>query len=218
MINLNESQKHMKSNIYKCIEFLIIFILIPISFTFDYLAQVKFGIGLLGFSYIIFILLKVEGNVIKLSEAIDWIFFCKQTAFKFVVIALITSLFVWLTNKALLFNVVLNKPDLWFVILLIYSFLSVFPQELIYRTFFFQRYKNLFINESLFIFINAIVFSLGHIFFKNTLVLILTFLGGLLFAITYNRTKSTLLVSIEHAIYGCWLFTLGMGNMLGFPS
>jgi len=27
-----------------------------------------------------------------------------------------------------------------------------------------------------------------------------------------------LLVSIEHAIYGCWLFTVGMGSMLGFPS
>jgi hypothetical protein len=55
-------------------------------------------------------------------------------------------------------------------------------------------------------------------FFKNTLVLFLTFLGGVLFALTYNKTRSTLLVSIEHAIYGSWLFTVGMGNMLGFPS
>lgn len=67
-------------------------------------------------------------------------------------------------------------------------------------------------------FLNAIVFSLGHIFFKNSLVIILTFLGGILFAITFNKTKSTLLVSIEHVIYGCWLFTVGMGAMLGFPS
>lgn len=62
------------------------------------------------------------------------------------------------------------------------------------------------------------MFSLGHIFFRNTLVLVLTFFGGLLFAITYSKTKSTLLVSIEHAIYGSWLFTVGMGDMLGFPS
>ena len=48
--------------------------------------------------------------------------------------------------------------------------------------------------------------------------MVLTFLGGLIFAITYYKTKSTLLVSIEHAIYGCWLFTVGMGDMLGFPS
>jgi CAAX protease family protein len=70
----------------------------------------------------------------------------------------------------------------------------------------------------LLLFVNAIVFSLGHIFFRNTLVLVLTFFGGLLFAYTFSKTKSTLLVSIEHAIYGCWLFTVGMGSMLGFPS
>jgi hypothetical protein len=48
--------------------------------------------------------------------------------------------------------------------------------------------------------------------------MILTFIGGILFAFTFKKTKSTLLVSIEHAIYGCWLFTVGMGEMLGFPS
>jgi membrane protease YdiL (CAAX protease family) len=94
----------------------------------------------------------------------------------------------------------------------------VYPQELIYRTFYFQRYSKLFNNNSLFIFINAIVFSLAHIFFRNTLVIVLTFLGGLLFALTYSKTQSTLLVSIEHAVYGCWLFTVGMGEMLGFPA
>jgi membrane protease YdiL (CAAX protease family) len=62
------------------------------------------------------------------------------------------------------------------------------------------------------------LFSLAHIFFKSSLVLILTFIGGILFAITYKKTNSTLLVSIEHAIFGCWLFTVGMGTLLGFPS
>jgi membrane protease YdiL (CAAX protease family) len=104
------------------------------------------------------------------------------------------------------------------MILIFYTFFSVYPQELIYRTFFFQRYQSLLKNESLFILINAVVFSLAHIFFKNTLVLFSTFIGGIIFAYTYKKTKSTLLVSIEHAIYGCWLFTVGMGNMLGFPS
>ena len=65
---------------------------------------------------------------------------------------------------------------------------------------------------------NAILLSLAHIFFRSTLVMFLTFIGGILFAFTFNKTKSTLLVSIEHAIYGCWLFTVGMGDMLGFPA
>jgi membrane protease YdiL (CAAX protease family) len=104
------------------------------------------------------------------------------------------------------------------MILFIYSFFSVYPQELIYRTFFFQRYESLFRSNLVFTLVNAAVFSLAHIFFKNTLVMLLTFIGGILFALTFKKTKSTLLVSIEHAIYGCWLFTVGMGAMLGFPS
>ena len=149
---------------------------------------------------------------------LNWKKFWKQTTVKLIFIALITIIFMWFTDKESLFVVLLSKPQMWIMILFIYSFFSVYPQELIYRTFFFQRYKNLFSNEKLFIFVNAVVFCLAHLFFKNTLVIILTFLGGILFAITFNKTKSTLLVSIEHAIYGCWLFTVGMGSMLGFPS
>lgn len=45
-----------------------------------------------------------------------------------------------------------------------------------------------------------------------------TFLiGGILFVITYTKSKSILLTSAEHAIYGNWLFTIGMGEMLAFP-
>ncbi|MFD2292318.1 type II CAAX prenyl endopeptidase Rce1 family protein [Mariniflexile gromovii] len=118
----------------------------------------------------------------------------------------------------MLFELLINKPLLWVLLLFIYSVFSVYPQELLYRTFFFNRYKNYFKSESLFLFVNAICFSLSHLFFKNSLVLLMTFIGGLLFALTFNKTKSTLLVSIEHAIYGSWLFTVGMGAMLGFPT
>jgi hypothetical protein len=27
-----------------------------------------------------------------------------------------------------------------------------------------------------------------------------------------------MLVSLEHSVYGAWLFTLGLGEMLAFPS
>ena len=208
----------MQSTRYKFFELLIIFILIPISFAFDYLPLLKLIIGILGLSYIIYILFKVEKISLKIKKNINWKNFWISTLIKFLIIAIVTSTFVWLTDKPSLFNVVLNKPVLWLLILLFYSLFSVYPQELIYRTFFFKRYKSLFKNETFFIFINAILFSLAHLLFKNTLVLLLTFIGGILFAFTYNRTKSTLLVSVEHSIYGCWLFTVGMGNMLGFPS
>lgn len=208
----------MNSITYRSFEFFIIFILVPISFTFNYSPWIKLGIGGFGFLYIIYVLLKIEKEKIRLSTNINWKGFWKETIIKLLIIATLTFVFVWITNKEALFGVLLNKPKLWVFILFVYSFFSVYPQELIYRTFFFKRYKRMFNNKWLFLFINAIVFSLGHIFFKNTLVILLTFLGGLLFAFTYNKTKSTVLVSVEHAIYGCWLFTVGMGEMLGFPA
>jgi len=208
----------MNSKYYKLSEFFIIFILVPISFALNYSPWIKLSIGVLGFIYVIYLLLKIEKLSFKVSTSIRWKRFWKETLIKLSVIIVLTTLFVWITNKEILFNVLLNKPKLWVFILFVYSIFSVYPQELIFRTFYFQRYQTLITNTNLFIFINAVVFMLAHIFFRKTLVLILTFLGGLLFALTYKKTKSTLLVSIEHALYGSWLFTLGMGDMLGFPK
>lgn len=209
---------NMKSNTYKVIELFLIFIIVPVSFAFSYSPWIKLAIGFLGFSYVLYVLLKVENEKLKITPNLNWKLFWKQTIIKFSIIIVLTTLFVWFTSKEALFNVILNKPKLWVFILFIYSVFSVYPQELIYRTFFFKRYQILLKNNNQLIFLNAILFSLAHIFFKNTLVLIITFLGGLLFAITYKNTKSTILVSVEHAIYGCWLFTVGMGTMLGFPA
>ncbi|MFT5257063.1 MAG: membrane protease YdiL (CAAX protease family) [Arenicella sp.] len=203
---------------YKFLELLIIFVFIPISFVFNYAPILKLVIGILGFTYITFVLFKVEKIKVHIEKNNNWQAFWKSTIIKLLIIAFITSLFVWFTEKESLFSVLLNKPKLWALILLFYSLFSVYPQELLYRTFFFKRYKILFKNEYVFIFINALLFSLAHLFFKNMLVLLLTFVGGILFAFTFKKTKSTFLVSIEHSIYGCWLFTVGMGNMLGFPS
>lgn len=208
----------MKLNTYKLVEFFIIFILIPVSFALQYPIWIKFAIGGLGFIYVIYVLLQVEKNKFKLAEKLNWKRFWKETFIKLIIIAFLTSVFVWFTDKTLLFEVLINKPLLWVFILFVYSVFSVYPQELIYRTLYFQRYHNLFQNKAFFIFLNAVVFSLAHTMFRNPLVHIITFVGGILFAITYNRTKSTILVSIEHAIYGSWLFTVGMGSMLGFPN
>lgn len=208
----------MTSRIYKCIELFAIFILVPVSFAFKYSVFIKLAIGLLGFTYVVYVLLKVEKAAFKITKNLNWKYFWTQTLLKLAVIAILTTAFLWVTNKEDLFIVLRSKPKLWLFILFIYSFFSVYPQELIYRTFFFKRYHNLWSSKAFLVFINATSFALAHIFFKNTLVLILTFLGGILFAFTYLKTKSTLLVSIEHAVYGCWLFTVGMGDMLGFPN
>lgn len=208
----------MKNKTYLASELLLLFVILPVSLVFTYSFLVKAILVLLGFIYITIVLFRIEKISFKTSIRIDWPRFWKRILLLFLAIIVITTLFVTIMDASKLFCVVLNKPIMWLSILGVYTLLSVWPQEIIYRTFFFSRYEELFQNKKLLIFINAILFSLAHLFFKNTLVIVLTFIGGLLFAYTYYKTRSTLLASIEHAIYGNWLFTVGMGEMLAFPG
>ncbi|WP_431135565.1 CPBP family intramembrane glutamic endopeptidase [Psychroserpens mesophilus] len=208
----------MQTATYKLTELFIIFMIIPVSFAIDYPLWIKMAIGLIGFIYVVFILLRIEKNKFKIAPNLNLNTFFKRIVVQLLLISVFTIVYMWFVNQPNLFIMVLNKPLLWLLFLFIYSLFSVYPQELVYRTFFFQRYQGLFKSDLLFIITNAVLFSLAHLFFRNSLVMLLTFIGGLLFAITFKKTKSTLLVSVEHAIYGCWLFTVGMGEILGFPS
>ncbi len=208
----------MQTTLYKAVEFFLLFVLLPISFAIEYPVWIKLTIGLLGFIYIIWILLKVLKLKFRLQPALDWKAFWRRTLLILGTVAVLSVLYVYFTDRSMLFYVPMNNPKLYIIIFLIYSVLSVYPQELVYRTFFFERYGSLFNSSSLLVIINAALFSLAHIFFRNALVMLLTFMGGLLFAFTFIKTRSTILVSIEHIIYGIWLYTVGMGEMLAFPK
>ena len=208
----------MKKASFLLTEFFVLFFLLPVSFAVEYSIIIKAVLGLLGFGYVLFVLNRVERISFRLNRDINWKAFWKPTLIKFVIIAIVTSIYVLYEDPKALFFVPRTNLGLFVVILFVYSVLSVWPQEVIYRTFYFERYERIFKSRSLLIFVNAIVFSLAHIFFRNTLVMILTFIGGILFALTYVRVRSTTLVSIEHALYGNWLFTVGMGQMLAFPG
>lgn len=208
----------MISRKYRLVEFFLLFFVMPLSLLLPYDFRIK-GISILvAFSYLLFVLFKKTEAKFKLQKNIQWAAFFKRIAVQGAVIAVITTVFVWVMLPNALFCVPRSNLKLFVIILFVYTFLSVWPQEVIYRTFYFERYQDLFSPRKLLIFINALVFSLAHIMFRNTLVLVLTFIGGLLFAYTYVKTKSTVLVSIEHALYGNWLFTVGMGEMLAFPG
>lgn len=128
------------------------------------------------------------------------------------------SIVVYYYDSSLLFSVVRNKPHIWVLILFIYGLLSVVPQEIVYRHFFFKRYESLFDNKNMFLLLNMFCFALCHLFLWNGLVLLLTFVGGGLFAYTYQKEKSMLWVCVEHTLYGFLIFTVGAGKMLAFPA
>ncbi|MCC3159346.1 CPBP family intramembrane metalloprotease [Hymenobacter sp. 15J16-1T3B] len=105
-----------------------------------------------------------------------------------------------------------RQPLVWVLLLVLYPVLSVYPQELIYRAFFFRRYRRLFPGKQLRVWVSAVVFALLHIVYQNWLAVGLTFVGGWFFAQTYARTRSLRLVWLEHTLYGLLLFTLGLGD------
>jgi membrane protease YdiL (CAAX protease family) len=105
-----------------------------------------------------------------------------------------------------------NQPGAWMLFVFTYPLVSVYPQELIYRPFLFHRYRALFGEGRAMIAASAISFGYMHILFGNPVAVALTLAGGCIFAWRYRRTRSTLLASAEHALYGVLIFTAGLGQ------
>lgn len=130
----------------------------------------------------------------------------------------VSTLSVALFAPDQLFAVVRNDPRLWVLMLFIYCVFSVYPQTLLYRMFFLERYRRLFRNRAALILANAVAFSWAHNIIPHPLVYALTAAGGILFSLTWLRSRSALAVSLEHALYGFWLFTVGLGSYFAFPG
>jgi hypothetical protein len=114
------------------------------------------------------------------------------------------------------FGLVRERPWLWAAVMVLYPVLSVYPQGVLYRAFLMERYLPLFPANAAgrwaLILVSAAGFGFLHIIFRNWLAVGLTFAGGLLFAWRYAETGSLATSSLEHALYGCWLFTVGVGQ------
>lgn len=106
-----------------------------------------------------------------------------------------------------------RMPGLWLTIMLLYPLASVIPQELIYRTFFFHRYGPLFGDARwLAILINGLLFGFAHVIFGSYVSIVLTAFLGFLVAWRYDETRSFWAVWLEHTLYGCLVFTVGLGH------
>jgi membrane protease YdiL (CAAX protease family) len=130
----------------------------------------------------------------------------------FAIGAAVLGLSTWYFAPQLLFSFVRANPAFWALVMLLYPVLSVYPQGLIYRAFLMHRYEALFSPPWALVLASAVAFSLMHIVFRNPLAMALTFAGGILFAWRYEKTGSLFVSSFEHALYGCFLFTIGLGR------
>jgi membrane protease YdiL (CAAX protease family) len=135
-----------------------------------------------------------------------------RIALQAVVACGLMTLYIWWRSPGALFYFPRRAPHVWMIVMCGYPFASALAQEFIYRTFFFHRYRPVFGGGWLLVLASATLFSFLHIIYDNVIAVALTFLAGVLFSWTYARTHSLALVSIEHALYGCAAFTVGLGH------
>ena len=131
---------------------------------------------------------------------------------RFAVSALLMAGATWLCAPQLLFGMVRENPAFWLLVMLLYPLLSVVPQEIIFRSFFFARYRTIFTRPPVMVAASALAFAFAHILFHNWVAPVLCLVGGAMFAQTYRRHGSLALAALEHALYGDFIFTVGLGR------
>ena len=131
----------------------------------------------------------------------------------FAVVGGIITLFVMMQMPGRFMDLPNGHPRLWAMVMVFYPLVSVIPQELIYRTFFFHRYGPLFGSSRwLAIVVNGVLFGFAHILFGSYVSMALTALLGFLVAWRYDRTRSLWAAWLEHSLYGCLIFSVGLGH------
>ncbi len=130
---------------------------------------------------------------------------------RFLILGALLTLFVRFAMPAEFLYLPRHHPALWLAIMLLYPLLSVWPQEVIFRRFFFTRYQNIF-GKAGPVATSALAFGFAHIIFLNWVAVAMTLAGGAIFAADYNRTRSLGLACLEHSLYGCLIFTIGLGR------
>lgn len=111
-----------------------------------------------------------------------------------------------------LFDLPRRNPGIWLAVLVLYPALSVYPQELIFRSFLFHRYAPVFGTGPGIVAASAAAFGYVHIVFGSWFSVAASGVGGWIFATRYLRTQSLFTASVEHSVYGILIFTVGLGR------
>jgi hypothetical protein len=130
---------------------------------------------------------------------------------RFLVLGTLLTLFVRFAMPEDFLDLPRHHPTLWLAIMLLYPLLSVWPQEVIFRRFVFARYETIFGATGM-VAASALAFGFAHIIFLNWVAVAMTLAGGAIFAADYARYRRLGLACLEHSLYGCLIFTIGLGR------
>lgn len=109
------------------------------------------------------------------------------------------------------FSLPSEQWQFWLITLAIYPVVSVIPQEVIFRTFFFHRYKGIIPSKQARWGISTLSFAFAHLVYGNWIAVGMAAIGGGIFGYRYIITRSTLVVIVEHTLWGSYCFTVGVG-------
>lgn len=195
----------------KIFELIVLFIGIPLIMYFDVLPFHKVIPLAAGTLYVVIILI-FDKTFDRKELGMNGFQQFRPMFFRVLGVLVILTITSWIIVPEYIFFLPRHITWLWIVIILMYPVWSVIPQELIYRTFFFHRYKDIFPRNTSMIAASALTFSVMHIIFKNPVAIVFSLIAGLVLSILYSRHRSLLGITIEHALYGILVFTTGLGT------
>ncbi len=198
---------------YQAVELIVLFVLMPLLYWSDKILVHKLLPLTLIFLYCIGLLI-LEKRISRIQWTVkaNW----KLLFFRFALVcAVVVAFILAYTSNTLLAD--FDRHQQLPLLILIYPLFSAFPQEVIFREFFFYRYKQLFTNQKILVAVNVLLFSFTHIYFENWVVLASTLLVGTVFALTYLKTHSLLVVTLEHSLYGLMILSSGMAEYFYKP-
>ena len=135
------------ANTLKKLEFFFIFLTLPsiIFFFFNSSTIVFITLYLVFIFSLVILYFDKTFSFASLKKKIEWRFII---IFSFIFLFL-SFVYIMLVDKKLLFIFPITNFKLWLLVIFIYPFLSVIPQEVVYRVFFF---KDIFLKQIIFIF------------------------------------------------------------------
>jgi hypothetical protein len=196
------------------IECMVLFFIIPIAlYWFRHLLAFKLMpvLLLLASGCMIYLFSDKTFDRSTLWNMRNFLFHMKQILVSFAGISLFLGLFTYLVYVDRFFVFPIDRPNATLTFVLMYPLLAALPQEIIFKSFFFHRYRSLFPGPMALIILNGISFGLFHLWYANIIAPVFSIFAGMILGYRYWKTKSLPIISIEHSLMGIMLYVIGLG-------
>lgn len=198
--------------LWLALEYLILFFLLPLVYVAGawpwHPMLLMIPVGIVAVLWYVYVIEQRRATLLRVPDPATNV---TAILLLFGVLATCLVAVLWLTfPPERLFWMPRNRPGMWVLLLVAYCLISVVPQELYFRSFFFERYRTLFRTPLSLIAANALAFAFPHVMFDNWIAPVLCLAGGVIFGVRYHKTRSLLLTSFEHALWGMLVLSVGL--------